>query len=177
MKRPILLAPLAALAFVAFVLASPALAQTAYLHGGASFPSSSAFNTAYKTGFDGGLGVGIPITSQLEGVIRGSYGRFGLDIDGADNNFSSYSGTANLKLNGPWMNRRFMPYALGGAGLFRMGVKNAFETDFGFQAGAGMAVRTSSRINLMIEPNYIVVLNEGENTQYFPIRLGAAFAL
>jgi hypothetical protein len=29
----------------------------------------------------------------------------------------------------------------------------------------------------MVEPNYVLVLNEGENTQYFPVRVGAAIQL
>lgn len=161
---------LAACAFAA----SPAMAQTVYLHGGAGFPSSSTFNDAYKAGFNAGIGVGLPITSQLEGVVRGSYDRFSSDFSGLDD-FSSYSATANLKLNAPTMNARFMPYALGGVGLFRLGVEDNFETEFGLQLGAGVGFQTSSRLALLIEPNYVLVFNEGDNTQYFPIRLGAAF--
>jgi hypothetical protein len=174
MKRTLLL--LGFLAAAAFAV-SPALAQTLYLHGGAGFPSSSAFNDAYNAGFNAGVGIGFPITSSVEGVIRGSYDRFGNDVSGIDN-FASYSATANLKVNAPTMNaRRLMPYALGGAGLFRIGVENAFETEFGLQFGAGVGVRATPRVNLMVEPNYVVVLNDGESTQYFPIRLGLSYGL
>lgn len=161
----------------AFVFtAVPATAQTLYVHGGAGFPSSSAFNDFYKAGFNAGIGVGLPITSQLEGVVRGSYDRFENDLGGIGA-FSSYSGTLNLKLNGPTMNNRVQPYALGGGGIFRLGVEESFETELGAQFGAGLSVRTSPRINLMIEPNYVLVFNEGENTQYFPVRLAAALTL
>ncbi|MFB6098728.1 MAG: hypothetical protein ABEK84_06400 [Salinibacter sp.] len=70
-----------------------------------------------------------------------------------------------------------MPYALGGAGLFRLGVKDAYRTEFGLQLGAGIGLRTSPRMDLTLEPNFVLVRTEGENIQYFPIRLGASFAL
>lgn len=156
--------------------ASPVLAQTLYVHGGAGFPSSTAFNDAYKSGFNAGVGVGIPISSTWEAVVRGNYDRFNNDFAG-NNNFSSYSASANLKANAPMMNARIQPYAIGGAGLFRLGVEDAYQTEFGLQFGGGVAIRTSPRINLTLEPNYVLVLNEGENTQYFPMRVGASFKL
>lgn len=164
-------------ALTAFLLAAaPATAQTLYVHGGAGFPSSSAFNDFYKPGFNAGIGVGLPITSRVEGVVRGSYDRFSNDLGGSGA-FSSYSGTLNLKLNGAMMNNRVQPYALGGGGIFRLGIEENFETELGVQFGAGLGVRTSPRINLMIEPNYVLVFNEGENTQYFPVRLAAGLNL
>jgi opacity protein-like surface antigen len=156
--------------------AGPSLAQTAYVHGGAGFPSSSNLNDSYKTGFNVGIGVGIPIASRLEGVIRGNLDRFENDQSGVPN-FASYSGTANLKLNGPMLNRNVMPYALAGGGLFRLGVENNYETEFGLQFGAGLGFKTSPRVNLLVEPNYVLVFSEGEDTQYFPVRVGASFAL
>ncbi len=173
MKRQLLL--LGALTAFLFA-AAPATAQTLYVHGGAGFPSSSAFNDFYKTGFNAGIGVGLPITSQIEGVVRGSYDRFGNDLGGSGA-FSSYSGTLNLKLNGSMTNNRIHPYALAGGGIFRLGVEENFDTELGAQFGAGLGVRTSPRITLMIEPNYVLVFNEGENTQYFPVRLAAAWTL
>lgn len=156
--------------------ANPAMAQTISVYGGAGFPSSTAFNDAYNAGLNVGVGVGIPLSSQFEGVVRGTYDRFSNDLSGLDD-FSSYSATANLKLNAPTMNARLMPYALGGGGLFRLGVEDAFETEFGLQFGAGVGIRTSPRTNLTIEPNYVLVFNENENTQYFPVRFGASFRL
>ncbi len=176
---------------LAFFAASPAAAQQLYIHGGADFPSSSSFNEAYKTGFNAGLGVGIPLNARVEGVLMGRYDRFGLDApSGADidgGNFSSLSATANLKLNGPIMSSRIMPYGFAGAGLFRLATSDmtsgAFssegdsEVDLGLQFGAGMSVRMSPRTNLLVEPNYVLVFNEGENMTYFPIRIGASFKL
>ena len=162
---------------VAFAFtAAPAGAQMIYLQGGADFPSSSALNQSFETGFNVGVGVGIPVTPYLEGVIQGSYDRFGGKLSGSDA-FSSYSATGHLKLNGPPVNRRFMPYAKAGGGLFRLGIEEAFETEFGLEFGAGVGIRTARRVNLMVEPNYVLVLTEGENVQYFPIRIGASFAL
>lgn len=175
MKRTLLLlSSLVALFFVA----SPTMAQVLYVHGGADFPTSSNFNDAYKTGFNAGIGVGINLNRYVEGVVRGSYDNFGNDFSGIDN-FQSYSATGNLKLNAPMSRARAMPYALAGAGIFRLGVEDAFESEFGIQFGAGLEFRTSSRLNLTVEPNYIVVFDDvaGENTQYFPIRVGGAFAL
>lgn len=172
MKRLTILGFLAALVFAA----APAMAQTVYVHGGAGFPSSSGLNDAYKAGFNAGIGVGIPIVSQLEGVIRGNLDRFENDLAGVDN-FASWSATGNLKLNGPMMNRRAMPYALAGGGLFRLGVEDAYESEFGLQFGAGLSIRTSPRTSLLVEPNYVLVFTEGEDTQYFPVRVGAAINL
>ncbi len=172
MKRLTILGFLAALVFAA----APAMAQTAYVHGGAGFPSSSGLNDAYKTGFNVGVGIGIPITSQLEGVVRGNLDRFNNDFAGIDD-FASWSATGNLKLNGPMMTSRAMPYAIAGGGLFRLGVENAYETDLGLQFGAGLNIRTSPRTSLMVEPNYVLVFTEVENTHYLPIRVGAAIDL
>jgi len=175
MKRTLLLLS----SLVAFLfLATPAMAQTLYVHGGAGFPSSSNFNDAYKAGFNAGLGVGIPITSQFEALLRGNVDRFENDVQLVDN-FVSYAATGNLKLNARRGTPRFNPYALAGAGVFRLGVQDNYETEFGLQFGAGLNIRTSPRASLLIEPNYIVVLDDqaGENTQYFPVRVGAAFRL
>lgn len=173
MKRVMLLLGLLA-ALVATT--TPASAQVVYIQGGAGFPSSTGLNDAYKAGWNAGLGIGIPITQNLEGVVRGSIDRFENDLVGVDN-FVSYSATGNLKLNGPRMNNRVMPYALAGGGFYRLGIQDAYESEFGLQFGAGLGIRTSSRSNLLIEPNYVLVLNEGDNTQYFPVRLGVSYSL
>lgn len=177
MKRLLFFALLAAL----FTTGS-AMAQTLYVHGGTALPSSTAFNDAYKAGVNTGIGIGIPITSNLEsvnleGVVMGRFDRFQEESGIAGGEFSSYSATGNLKLNGPMMSSRISPYALAGAGLFRLGVENNFESEFGLQFGAGLSMRTSPRFRLMIEPNYVVVLHEGENTEFFPIRVGASLKM
>lgn len=173
MKRAILLLGLLA---ALVVTTTPASAQMVYIQGGAGFPSSSALNDAYKAGWNGGLGIGLPITQNLEGVVRGSIDRFENDVVGVGN-FVSYSATGNLKLNGPRMNNRVMPYALAGGGFYRLGVEDAYQSEFGLQFGAGLGFKTSPRSNLLIEPNYVLVLNEGDNTQYFPVRLGLSYSL
>jgi len=109
-------------------------------------------------------------------MVRGTLDRFGNDVSGIDN-FASYSATANLKLHRPALNNRVTPYALIGGGLFRLGVQDAFSSEFGLQFGGGLGFRTTPRTQLLVEPNYVVVLNEGENTQYFPVRVGLAFGL
>jgi len=172
MKRFMLLGILAVLGFAV----APATAQTVYLHGGAGFPSSSGLNDAYKAGFNAGVGIGFPIVSQLEGVIRGNLDRFENDLTGIGN-FASWSATGNLKLNAPMASRRVMPYALAGGGIFRLGTENAYETEAGLQFGAGLNIRTSPRANLLVEPNYVLVFTEGQDTQYFPVRVGAAINL
>lgn len=162
---------------MALLLAAPAAAQQLYVHGGVGFPTSSAFNDAYNTGFTVGLGVGVPITTTLEGVVRGSYDRFGLDGEFNGGDFAAYSATGNLKVKMPLENAQFAPYILGGAGVFRLGVEDNYETKIGLQFGAGVDVLRMRRVNFMLEPNYVLVFHEGENTQYFPIRLGAAIGL
>jgi hypothetical protein len=165
------------LGFVLAVGMSPvATAQTLYLHGGAGFPGSSGLNDAYKAGFNAGLGIGLPITSNVEALVRGNVDRFENDLAGIGN-FASYSATGNLKLHGPEWSNRFVPYALAGGGLFRLGVEDAFSSEFGLQFGIGLGMRTTPRTHLLVEPNYVLVLNEGENTQYVPVRVGVAFGL
>jgi hypothetical protein len=158
------------------VTTAPATAQVVYIQGGAGFPSSSGLNDAYKTGFNAGLGIGLPITSNVEAMVRGTLDRFENDVSGVGN-FASYSATGNLKLNGSHMNNRVMPYALAGGGLFRLGVEDAYSSEFGLQFGAGLGIRTTPNTHLLVEPNYVLVLNEGDNTQYFPVRFGVAFGL
>ena len=158
------------------VTTTPASAQVVYIQGGAGFPSSTGLNDAYKAGWNAGLGIGIPITQNLEGMVRGNIDRFENDVSGVGN-FASYSATGNLKLNGPQMNNRVMPYALAGGGLFRLGVEDAYSSEFGLQFGAGLGIRTTPNSHLLVEPNYVLVLNEGDNTQYFPVRFGVAFGL
>lgn len=177
------------LLFMALFAASPAAAQQLYVHGGVGFPSSSSFSESYKTGFNAGIGVGIPVANQLEGVLMGRYDRFGLDLgDSFDGGaFSTLSATANLKLNGPMMSRRAMPYAFGGGGIFRSAIgdlesdgqtaESDSEVDFGLQFGAGLSIALAPRTSLLVEPNYVIILNEGENTQYFPVRLGVSRGL
>ena len=158
------------------VTTTPATAQVVYIQGGAGFPSSTGLNDVYKTGFNAGLGIGIPITSNVEGLVRGTLDRFENDLAGVGN-FASYSATANLKLNGPQRNGRVMPYALAGGGLFRLGVEDAYSSELGLQFGAGLGIRTAPNTHLLVEPNYVLVLNEGENTQYFPVRFGVGYRL
>jgi hypothetical protein len=147
-----------------------------YIQGGAGFPSSSGLNDAYKAGWNAGLGIGVPITRNLEGLVRGHIDRFENDRVGVDN-FAAWSATGNLKLHGPEMNNRVMPYALAGGGLYRLGVQDAYESEFGLQFGAGLGIRTTPNAHLLVEPNYVLVLNEGDNTQYFPVRFGVAVSL
>lgn len=154
--------------------AAPARAQTLYLHGGADIPSSSALNDNQKVGFNLGAGVGVPLTSSgLEVLIRGSVDRFENDRGGVGN-FVAYSGTINLKGNAPMRSNRWMPYLLAGGGLFHLGEDDVLDTEAGLQFGAGLGIRTTKRAHLFVEPNYVLVFTEGNNTQYVPIRLGGA---
>lgn len=173
MKR--LLAPFCVVAMAIF-LASPVSAQTLYVHGGAGFPSSEAFSNSHSTGFDIGVGIGYPLTTYLEGLVRGNYNRFDSDFSAVEP-FTSWSGSANLKLKAPVHRSRFMPYALAGGGIYHLGVKDNLESKFGMQFAVGVDVRTTSRVNLMVEPNYNVVFTDNESIQFFPIRVGAGIRL
>lgn len=173
MKR--LLVLLSALAMAAF-MAGPVSAQSLYIHGGAGVPSSDAFSNSHETGFDLGVSVGYPLTNYLEGLVRGSYDRF-QNKTGISNEFSSWSATANLKLKAPVQRSRFMPYALAGGGLYHLGFEGNLESKFGMAFGAGVDIRTSRRVNLMVEPSYSLVFTEGENIQFFPLRAGASVRL
>ena len=116
------------------------------------------------------------ITSNVEGLVRGTLDRFENDLAGVGN-VASYSATANPKLHGLQRSGRVMPYALAGGELFRLGVEDAYTSELGLQFGAGLGFRTTSKTHVLVEPNHVLVLNEGENTQYFPVRVGVAFGL
>jgi len=51
------------------------------------------------------------------------------------------------------------------------------SNDEGLLRGTLDGFRTTSKTHVLVEPNYVLVLNEGENTQYFPVRIGVAFGL
>lgn len=173
MKR--LLVLLSAFAMAVF-MAGPVSAQSLYIHGGAGFPSSDAFSDTHDAGFDIGLSLGYPLTNSVEGLVRGSYDRFDNKSE-ISNEFASWSATANLKLKAPVQRSRFMPYALAGGGLFHLGFEDDMESKFGMTFGAGVDIRTTSRVNLMVEPNYSLVFTDGENIQFFPVRVGAGIWL
>jgi opacity protein-like surface antigen len=154
----------------------PAAAQTVYVHGGAGLPSSSELNDTQKVGYNAGIGIGFPLTRGLEGVLRGNLDRFENDVQGVGN-FVALSGTANVKANAPARDKRWSPYALAGGGAFRLGTEDNYNTEFGLQFGAGLRFQTAPNASLLVEPNYVLVFNEGDNTQYFPIRFGAALTL
>lgn len=159
----------------AVLLAPPALAQTVYLHSGASFPTSTLFNDVHTPGIEASMGIGIPVSSQFEVLLRGGVNRFGTNRNQAQT-FSSYSMLAYLKWNGPWANARLHPYALAGVGNF-VEVEGPFALEVGSAVGAGLSLRTSPRTRLLIEPNYVLVFTEGESREYIPVRLGVAYNL
>lgn len=160
--------------FFVLTATSHTQAQTIYLHGGAGFPRSSAFDATHLSGINAGVGVGVPVSSQFEILFRGSYDRFGADLANSKT-FSSYSTTAHLKWTAPLANR-LHPYALMGAGNF-VEVEGPFEFELGLSFGAGISARTSPRAALFVEPNYVLVFNEGEYRTYIPVRLGMAVHL
>lgn len=170
MKRRLFPLILLAVLFVA----SGVQAQTLYLHGGADFPSSSTFDDTHLSGINASIGVGVPLSSQFEILLRGSYDRFGADL-AESKTFSSYSMAGLLKWNA-LLTSRLRPYALMGAGNF-VEVEGPFEFGLGLSFGAGVGVRTSPRVSLLIEPNYVLVFTEGENRTYVPVRLGMAYSL
>lgn len=159
----------------ALIAISDVQAQTLYLHGGAGFPRSSTFEATHLAGVNAGIGVGIPLSSRFEFLLRGTYDRFGTN-HAESKPFSSYSTTAHLKWSHLVTDARLRPYAMAGAGNF-MEVEGPFAFELGLSFGAGVSVRTSPRTRFAIEPNYLLVFTEGENRTYVPVRLGVAYNL
>lgn len=160
----------------ALTLSPPAKAQAIYLHGGAGIARSSTPIDNQKVGFNAGVGIGFPFARGGEVILRGNVDRFESNVqDKAP--FIALSGTANLKASAPTRNHRWTPYVLVGGGLFYLGTEDNYNTEAGLQFGVGLNIRTSPTTNLLLEPNYVLVPNGGNNTQYIPIRVGGVLIL
>lgn len=173
-----------------------------YVGGGASMPNAPAsFSDTYKTSMNAVAGLGLPLFPFTEGVLAVRYDRFALDaeaytdmlgagfsVDGGT--LSVLSGSVNLKVNPP-VPGPLSPYAIGGVGVYRSttgeltvsggggsvtpGIEG--ETDLGVNLGVGLSFNVVPLIDLFIEPQYVIILSDGDNMTYYPVRVGLALGV
>lgn len=189
MKR-VLLTCIVALAFGVSDTYAQLPGPKVYVGAGASMPNTpTGFSDAYKTGLNAVVGLGLPLFPFTEGVVAARYDRFALDGDvsgvSVDDAFSVLSGSFNLKINPPLP--KLSPYAIGGLGVYRTttgaltvsggDVELEGETNLGANLGVGLAFDLVPLVDLFVEPQYVVIFTEGENTTYYPVRAGLAIGL
>lgn len=163
----------AALALAATFIAPAALhAQTSFIvAAGAAVPVG---NTAdeLKMGYNATLGIG----------IKPPLAPIGLRIDGMYNSFDSkvgtgtgriLAGTANVTLSALAMP---VGYLIGGLGMYNLSASGGggSETDFGFNAGAGLNFPLTG-FSTFLEARFHFVNTELESTKFIPITFGLRF--
>jgi Outer membrane protein beta-barrel domain len=116
------------------------------LSGGASFPTSD-WSDAYGTGYNGGIVLNYELPALPLGIrVDGDYRNFSAQTSGGFSRSAEiFDGNANLVVGIRIVLVKV--YALGGGGLYNMkftaesaGVSSSIsQTDFGWNAGAGVA--------------------------------------
>lgn len=193
MKRLLLICTVALAFSVGDAYAQLPPTPKVYVGGGASMPNApEAFSESYNMGPNLTAGIGLPLFPFTEGVVVARYDRFGLDDDFAggvsidDGTLSVFSGSFNLKVSPPML--AISPYAIGGVGVYRTTTGEVTlsddgsvgldgETNLGANLGVGLTFDLVPLLGLFVEPQYVVIFNEGENTTYYPLRAGLAIGL
>lgn len=52
---------------------------------------------------------------------------------------------------------------------------SAEGTSLGFQVGVGVLLNVSPNVDLFIEPQYVLILEDTEDTKYLPVRVGVSY--
>jgi opacity protein-like surface antigen len=181
MKRFTIAAMAAALGISA--IAPGASAQSSLLSGfqigasaGVAIPtgdlgdvSNTGYNVTLMAGFKPTL---IPLGVRLEAA----YNQFGLDANDGNINIPAFTG--NLTYTFPSV--AFSPYAIGGAGLYRVNVdpdpgNSVGENKFGFNIGGGIKVPLSRSFETFVEARYNHVTLDNGSYAFIPITVGILF--
>jgi opacity protein-like surface antigen len=145
--------------------------------GGIAFPTGD-LGTGTNTGYNIAVLVGykpqlLPISVRAEAA----YNQFGFTNGGGSINIPAFTG--NLVYEMPGMS--FTPYAIGGAGLYRVsagfnggGSTNA-ENDFGWNLGGGIKIPLSTSFETFIEARYNRVSASGGSASFIPVTVGVLF--
>lgn len=172
------LSTLAAAAF-ATAAAPAAQAQGSYNPfqiGGAAgiaFPLSDLGDLT-NTGYNVTLAVGYkPQYMPLAFRAEAAYNQFGFDGGGGNINIPAFTGNVVYTLPGV----SFSPYAIGGAGLYRVNIDpdgggGIGENHFGFNVGGGVKIPLSSSFETFIEARYNRVTVDGGSLSFVPITVG-----
>jgi opacity protein-like surface antigen len=179
----------------------------------------NAFSDFWNVGYTAGAAVGVRLIGAFEVVGGVSYhlfpieedeflgdaGVLGIDLALDGGAISVLSGTVRLKANLE-ASKRFAPYAFIGAGVhhrklddFTISVRGGdsvtfegdAETTIGFEAGLGVGLILTSRLQFYAEPSVTVLATElskrdfnlnlnlakSDNTRFLPVRFGVLLDL
>lgn len=140
---------------------------------GIAFPTGDLGNTA-NTGYNVTLMGGYkPVFLPVGIRVEAAYNQFGLE--GVDGNVNIPAFTGNLVYELPGVS--FTPYAIGGAGLYRInvdidGAGSAGENHFGFNIGGGVKIPLSTSFDTFVEARYNHVTVDNGNRSFIPITVG-----
>ncbi|MEO8579896.1 MAG: hypothetical protein ABI469_06590 [Gemmatimonadales bacterium] len=181
MKRSMFLA-IAAIALVAAPRVShaqiPGLVKPFQLGiaGGAAQPMSD-LKTSNDMGYNGTVALGINLPLIPVGLrIDGAYNQFGQKAGGPKLHVMSATGNVVWRLPSVGLS----PYLIGGAGLYASaaevtGLPKATSNDFGWNAGAGVALPLTV-FKAFVEARYnSVSVNGGGKMEFVPITFGIMF--
>ena len=146
--------------------------------GGIAFPTGD-LGTATNTGYNIAVVVGykpqlLPVSVRAEAA----YNQFGFNGGGGSINIPSFTG--NLVYELP-LGVGFTPYAIGGAGLYRLsagftgGGSTAAENDFGWNIGGGIKIPLSTSFETFVEARYNSVNSNGSTATFIPVTVGILF--
>ena len=181
MKRSLFVVALAGTALVSLPFEAHAqiLKRGTAVHfgvaAGAALPVSDLGDIA-NTGFNGTLTMGFtPAMIPLGIRIDGAYNQFGLKAVSESIHFASLTGNFVYRVQGKSKNA-VTPYAIGGAGLYNVGVSGGggSNNEFGWNLGGGVSLPLSG-FDTFIEARYNQVQTAGTSSKYIPITFGVMF--
>jgi len=146
--------------------------------GGIAFPTSD-LSTGTNTGYNIGVLVGykpqaMPISLRAEAA----YNQFGFTNGGGSINIPAFTGNVLYELP---LGMSFTPYAIGGAGLYRLsagfngGGSTTAENDFGWNIGGGIKIPLSTSFETFVEARYNRVSTSGNAATFIPVTVGIMF--
>ncbi len=146
--------------------------------GGIAFPTGD-LGTGTNTGYNIAVAVGykpqlLPVSVRAEAA----YNQFGFTNGGGSINIPAFTG--NLVYELP-LGMSFTPYAIGGAGLYRVsagfnnGVGTQAENDFGWNIGGGIKIPLSTSFETFVEARYNSVNASGGTASFVPLTFGIMF--
>ncbi len=178
---------------VVFMLCAAVSAQTPaspvsiYAGGGLSMPMApDLFKDYWKMGFNGMLGVGYGVTPAMQIVAKGEYHMFPLDVagvEGGDISMLMFGADARFAVGLPAA--PIKPFFLVGVGMAKLSASDVTrgtlhasfpdETDFYFNAGAGVEFKAGPKMSLFAQARYVDVMAEGDAIAFVPITVGLKF--
>ncbi len=163
-----------AVALAAVVSTASAQAPKPVTYGvtlGGSIPTGD-FGKGAKTGFTVG-GTAEITPAKLPFAVRFDLGYNNNKLKGIDETFHLYSGTVNA-VKSFSAKSAFVPYVIGGLGVYHGRAAGNSDTDFGLNGGAGISMPLSG-FNTFVEARYNHVFTSGSSLSYIPVVFGIRF--